>query len=64
MGHKEDKGKYCIMSKGTGRAEMIQLVNSEKIKPVALAFNELYLYGGISQSSSRKNFIATYIGSI
>ena len=43
---------YCGMPKGTTRAEVT--LNSEKIKPVALAVIELCLSEGISQSVSRK----------
>ena len=39
---------YCGMPKGTSRAEAMS--NSEKIKPVELAFIELCLSEGISQS--------------
>ena len=51
---KEDTGKshcmYCGMPKGTCRAEAT--LNSEKIKPIALAVIELCLSEGISQSVS------------
>ena len=39
---------YCGMPKGTSRAEA--MLNSEKIKPIALADIELRLSEGISQS--------------
>ena len=39
---------YCGMPKGTCRDEAT--LNSEKLKPVALAINELRLSEGISQS--------------
>ena len=39
---------YCGMPKGTYRAEVT--LNSEKIKPVALAVIDLRLSEGISQS--------------
>ena len=39
---------YCGMPKGTSRAEA--MLNSEKIKPVALVVIELRLSEGISQS--------------
>ena len=39
---------YCGMPKGTSRTEVT--LNSEKIKPVALAVIELHLSEGISQS--------------
>ena len=41
---------YCGMPKGTSRAEMT--LNSEKLKPVALAVIELHLSEGINQSVS------------
>ena len=43
---------YCGMSKGTSRAET--MLNSEKIKPLALAVIELRLSEGINQSVTRK----------
>ena len=42
---------YCIMLKGTSLAEVT--LNSEKIKPVALAIVELRLSEGISYSVSQ-----------
>ena len=67
---KEDTGKsmrmqctYCGMPKGTSRAETT--LNSEKIKPVALAVIELCFSEGTSQSVENSikffflNFIAT-----
>ena len=51
-GTKEDTGRmhctYCGMPKGTSQAEAT--LNSEKIKPVALAIIKLCLSEGISQS--------------
>jgi len=45
---------YCGMPKGTSRAEAT--LNSEKIKPVAVAVIELCLTEGISQAVSHKKF--------
>ena len=42
---------YCGMSKGTSRAETT--LNSEKIKPVALAIIELCLSEGTSLSATQ-----------
>ena len=45
---------FCGMPKDTSRAEVT--LNSEKIKPVALAVIELCLSESISQSGSRRKF--------
>jgi len=51
---KEDTGKYCSMPKGTSWAEAT--LNSEKIKPIALAIIELRLSEGIRQAAVSRKF--------